>query len=216
MKAPGGTGCSKAQTGDASPGFPKLSPVIVNGTDNVIISKMIGLVEVGLYSNYLMVINAVNSIISQVFSSITASIGNFIVTKKRDASEKLFHNINFCSFYIYGICSICLITLLNPFIEWWLGSDYLLPFATTFVLGLNVYVLGMQNVAVSFRTAYGLFWEARYRPIATVIVNIVTSVILAKWIGITGVFVGTGLFAGSATAAAAGAGVLAFLKKRKK
>lgn len=32
----------------------------------------------------------------------------------------------------------------------------------------------------------------------------------------TGVFVGTGLFAGSATAAAAGAGVLAFLKKRKK
>lgn len=169
----------------------RIAMVIVNGTDNVIISKMIGLVEVGLYSNYLMVINAVNSIISQVFSSITASIGNFIVTKKRDASEKLFHNINFCSFYIYGICSICLITLLNPFIEWWLGSDYLLPFATTFVLGLNVYVLGMQNVAVSFRTAYGLFWEARYRPIATVIVNIVTSVILAKWIGITGVFVGT-------------------------
>ncbi len=32
----------------------------------------------------------------------------------------------------------------------------------------------------------------------------------------TGVFVGTGLFAGSATAAAAGAGLLAFLKKRKK
>lgn len=32
----------------------------------------------------------------------------------------------------------------------------------------------------------------------------------------TGVFVGTGLFAGSATVAAAGAGLLAFLKKRKK
>ena len=32
----------------------------------------------------------------------------------------------------------------------------------------------------------------------------------------TGVFVGTGLFAGSATAAAAGASLLAFLKKRKK
>ena len=169
----------------------RIAMVIVNGTDNVIISKMIGLVEVGLYSNYLMVINAVNNIISQVFSSITASIGNFIVTKRKNESEKLFHNISFCSFYIYGVCSICLITLLNPFIEWWLGSDYLLPFATTFVLGLNVYVLGMQNVAVSFRTAYGLFWEARYRPIATVIVNIVTSIILAKWIGITGVFVGT-------------------------
>ena len=169
----------------------RIAMVIVNGTDNVIISKMIGLVEVGLYSNYLMVINAVSSMISQVFSSITASIGNFIVTKSKNESEKLFHNINFCSFYIYGVCSICLITLLNPFIEWWLGSDYLLPFATTFVLGLNVYVLGMQNVAVSFRTAYGLFWEARYRPIATVIVNIVTSIILAKWIGITGVFVGT-------------------------
>ncbi len=169
----------------------RIAMVIVNGTDNMIISKMIGLVEVGIYSNYSMVINAVNSVISQAFSSITSSIGNFIVTKDKDDAEKLFHNINFCTFYIYGICSICLIALLNPFIQWWLGEEYLLSFATTFVLGLNVYVLGMQNVAVNFRNAYGLFWEARYRPIATVIVNIITSIILAKWIGITGVFIGT-------------------------
>lgn len=169
----------------------KLAMVIVNGTDNIIISKMIGIIEVGLYSNYLMVINAITTMLTQAFSAITSSIGNYIVTKDKKSSETMFLNINFCNFYIYGVCSICLITLLNPLISVWLGKDYLLPFTTTFFLGLNTYVLGMQNVGVNFRSAYGLFWEARYRPIATVIVNIVASIILAKFLGITGVFIGT-------------------------
>jgi peptidoglycan biosynthesis protein MviN/MurJ (putative lipid II flippase) len=49
----------------------------------------------------------------------------------------------------------------------------------------------MGSVTNSFRTAYGLFYKARFRPIAMVIINIVVSVILVKYLGITGVILGT-------------------------
>jgi hypothetical protein len=73
----------------------------------------------------------------------------------------------------------------------WLGNDYVLSFWVAFLLSLNFYIAGMQSVTNSFRTAYGLFYKARFRPIAMVIINIFVSVILVKPWGIAGVIIGT-------------------------
>lgn len=43
----------------------------------MIISKMIGIGAVGIYANYQMVINALKSIMGQIFQAMTASIGNW-------------------------------------------------------------------------------------------------------------------------------------------
>ena len=51
--------------------------------------------------------------------------------------------------------------------------------------------MGMQSVTNSFRTAYGLFYKARFRPIIMVIINIIVSVILVGPLGISGVLIGT-------------------------
>lgn len=42
--------------------FHKIGGFIVLGTDNIIISKYLGLAAVGLYSNYYLVINAVQTL----------------------------------------------------------------------------------------------------------------------------------------------------------
>lgn len=42
-----------------------------------------------------------------------------------------------------------------------------------------------------FRNAYGLFWEARYRPVLMIISNIVVSIVMVKAVGMVGVFIGT-------------------------
>ena len=51
------------------------------GTDNIIISTFLGVVTVGLYSNYNLIIQALNNLFSQVFNSITASVGNVLVER---------------------------------------------------------------------------------------------------------------------------------------
>ena len=169
----------------------KIGVVILNGTDNIIISKLIGVVEVGLYSNYLLIVNSLNGIVSQVFSSITSSIGNMVVTDKKEKSEFILRKLQFFNFWIYSVCSICLFILVNKFIELWIGKDYCLSEFVAFLIALNFFVYGMQSVVSSFRDAYGLFVQGKYRPVVMVIVNIILSIILTQKIGIAGVIIGT-------------------------
>lgn len=69
----------------------KLSSVMINGTDNLLISKMVSTVAVGDYSNYLMPINMINSYAGIVFYSFTASLGNMMVS---DSKEKQYRILN--------------------------------------------------------------------------------------------------------------------------
>lgn len=169
----------------------KIGVVILNGTDNLIISKVIGVVAVGLYSNYLLITNALTNIISQIFSSITSSVGNMVATDDEQKSENIFKKLQFLNFWIYSISSICLFLLINPFIKIWIGESYCLTGLVAFLISLNFYIYGMQSVVSSFRDAYGLFLQGKYRPIVMVIVNILISIPLAIKIGISGVIIGT-------------------------
>ena len=68
--------------------FHNIGGYIVLSTDNLIISRFVGLNAVGLYTNYLLVLNALNSILSQLFNSITSSVGNLLVEKKSTKIKK--------------------------------------------------------------------------------------------------------------------------------
>ena len=169
----------------------KVGTVIMNGTDNIIISKFIGLIIVGFYSNYVLIINSITTVLNQIFNAITSSIGNLVVTTNKKRSKEVYDNLNFANFWLYALFGVCIIVLINPFINVWIGKKYVMGFSIVFLLVLNFYVLGMQSVTNSFRNAYGLFWIAKYRPIIMVIINIVISVVLVQFIGIEGVLIGT-------------------------
>lgn len=168
----------------------KVGSVVTNGTDNIVISKFIGLVAVGIYSNYILIVNSLNNVLLQIFNAITASVGNLVATNN-ERSKAIYEKLNFFDFYIYSLCGICLFILINPFINIWLGNDYVLSLAVSFLLSLNFYITGMQSVTNSFRSAYGLFYKARFRPIAMIIINIIVSVLLVNKLGISGVLIGT-------------------------
>ncbi len=169
----------------------KVGNVIMNGTDNIVISKIIGLIEVGIYSNYLLIINSIYNILNQIFNAITSSIGNLVVTTDEKRSLNVYENLNFFTFALYGTVCICIMVLINPFINIWIGESYLLSNLVSFLIAFNLFLTGMQSVTSSFRNAYGLFYKAKYRPVLMCILNIVISVILAKYIGIAGVILGT-------------------------
>ena len=103
----------------------KAGGVVVNGTDNILISSFIGIVWVGIYSNYLLLIGIIQTLINQIFTPMTASIGNLINSKSKERSLEVFYRVYFLNFLIYGFCSICLFILLNPFIKLWIGEEFL-------------------------------------------------------------------------------------------
>lgn len=169
----------------------KVGSVIVNGTDNIIISKFIGLVTVGIYSNYLLISNSITNVLNQIFNAITSSIGNLVVTTNKKRSESIYEKLNFFNFWLYAVVSICIMILINPFIKIWIGEKYLLSTIVVFLFSFKIYISGMQSVTTSFRNAYGLFYKARFRPVIMVVLNITISLLLVKPYGVAGVLLGT-------------------------
>lgn len=169
----------------------KVGDVIVNSTDNILLSSFVGLTAVGLYSNYYLITNALNIVINQVFNSLTASVGNLCATDSKTKQYNIFKKINFLTFWIFCFSSVCLITLFNPFIEIWVGKEYLFTMDIVIVLVINFYLTGMRKSVLTFREATGLFYKDRYKAIIEAVVNLIFSIVLALKLGTLGIFLGT-------------------------
>jgi len=168
-----------------------LSGVIYNGTDNIVISSIIGVYAVGIYSNYYMIISSLKSILGQIFNSLIPSIGNLNAVEDEEKKYFIFNILYLTNFWIYGICSICLVILLNPFITLWLGDKYLLDFFIVFILFIDFFTGGINTASSVFKSSSGLYWYGKFGPIVCVIINLVLSILLVKYIGIAGVILGT-------------------------
>ncbi len=169
----------------------KFGSVILNGTDSIIISKMLGLVTLGLYSNYQLLLNAIIQLLNQLFNSFTSSIGNLIAKGENLKTKLVFNELFYFTELIYCIVCISTFMLFNDFVKLWLGNNYLLPNFVVFTIVFHLYINGIQFAGFSFRNASGNFRYFRYAPIVSSVVNIVVSIVLAKWIGLAGIFIGT-------------------------
>lgn len=171
--------------------FHKIGDYCINGTDNIIISAYVSVAAVGIYSNYLMIINMVNTIIVMFFNSMTSSMGNLIATESYKKKREIFDIINFIGFWLFGFVTICFYNLLNPFIELWVGKEYLISNSTLTIVILNYYLTGMRVPIYTMKAAAGLYSEDKFVPIIQSAVNLVVSIVLVKRWGLAGVFMGT-------------------------
>lgn len=171
--------------------YHKLGSTVVMGTDNLLISKFVGLIEVGIYSNYHLISNSLNMMFGLFFQSLTASVGNLGVSETEEKKLFTFQVINLAGFWIYAFSSICLFILFNPFIGLWIGNEYLFSLGVVLLIVINFYLTGMRKSVLTYRDALGLFWYDRYKPVFEAILNLVFSIIFVKRIGISGIFLGT-------------------------
>lgn len=172
----------------------KISAIINNAVDSVIISAIIGVEILGKYYNYQTLILMVTSIIGIIFTSLVPSVGNLHVSSDVTNSKKIFSIINFSAFWIHGLCAIIYFSVVQPFIEIWIGKENILN--NTFLLiaiCLNFLTHGMCYATGVYREGYGLYYQGRYRPIFTALFNIIFSIIFGKLIGIAGIILATTL-----------------------
>jgi len=155
------------------------------------LSSMVGIVSVGLYSNYYLVIGSIRQVLNQAFQGITASVGNLGVEEGRERVRKIFETAFFIGQWIFGFAAICLFELLTPFVELSFGPQYVFGTEITFVLCLNFYFTGMRQATLVFRDSLGLFWYDRYKSLVEALINLVVSIVLGYYFGVAGIFLGT-------------------------
>ncbi len=170
--------------------FHKFGDILVNGVTNLLVGKIVGVFEVGLYSNYLLIRNSLDMVTNLVYQSITPSIGNLNIETDDKYKLTVFNRLFYMTAWVFGFCATGLICLYNPFITVWLGKEYLFGMHTVIVIVLNFYLIGMRKPIAATRDAMGLFWYDRLKCIPEIIINLVVSIFLGKRYGIVGIFYG--------------------------
>ena len=171
--------------------FHNVGNVIVFSTDNILLSKLFGLDIVGLYANYSLIISSIETMYRSLFSAIMGSVGNLKVSADKNHQEEVYYRVLFINYVIVSYCVSAFMIVVEPFIDVWVGEQYLLGYSIVIALGINCYIKGMRQSTIMFNSAYGLYIHYRYMPIPEVFINIIASIVLAKFLGPVGVFMGT-------------------------
>ena len=171
--------------------FHKVGSFFVWGTDNILLSYFFGVVQVGIYSNYSMIINSVSNLFQQFISASSASVGNLLVEKNIQKAQNVFKKIYFLNYWMVVFASNCILIIIQPFVKIWVGAQYLLPIYIVMVLIISFYQKMMRVTYDTFKESAGIWHEDRFMPIFESIFNMVFSIIFAKCFGIVGIFMGT-------------------------
>ena len=171
----------------------KIASVVSNGSDNLVIAKILGLTSVGIVSNYTLIINSIYSFLWSAISSVSSSFGNLNVDASIEKKRSVFNELYLFTLWVYAFVSISVMVLINPFISVWLGDEYLTNQAVAFALVLIVFISGINFPIFTFRTTCGYFDEAKSAYVWFAILNITLSVILGKHFGLFGVYIATSI-----------------------
>lgn len=167
--------------------------IATGAVDGLIITRFVNLIAVGIYSNYQLVTQALHTVLSQLYNSIIASVGNLGATGDYAKMTSIFNKTNFVTFWTYGFCSISLMVLFEPFIQLFFGAEYLFTQWEVLAIVIQFYLTGMRKSVLAFRDATGAYWYDRYKPIFELAFKLIFSILLAIKFGVIGVFIGTSI-----------------------
>lgn len=168
-----------------------LGNVVLNGTDNIVMSVMVGVNWVGLYSNYYLILSVIENFATQIFAAIQASIGNLNVSEDKKKKYEIYKKLDFINFWIATFCSISYGIIINTFVEFWVGKEYILPNLVVLFITINLYLQLSNKINTIYKYASGIVEKDKYASLIGAIINIILSIILTKWIGVIGIFIGT-------------------------
>lgn len=171
--------------------FHKLGTVIVRNTDSLLMSSFVGLLSVGIYSNYKLVLSGINNLMDKFSNAFTGSLGNLGAIEDETRVYGIYQELDLLFFVIYAYWTAGFFALFNSFITICFGPDYCFSVATVAVLVMEFYISGQRKVNLMFREAKGLFWYDRYKPLFESVINLTTSLLLVQKFGVAGILGGT-------------------------
>lgn len=171
--------------------FGRISSVILNASDTVVISMFMGLTALAIYQNYFFILTSIINFISSILAGSMAGIGNSLVTETKEKNYKDFRRFTFLMSWIVCICTNCFLLLFQPFMKIWMGEDKMLSMGMV-VLFCLYFVIFMYNKLFNvYKDAAGLWYEDRFRPLVTSLANLGMNLCFIRCIGLYGVIAST-------------------------
>lgn len=169
----------------------KVGTNIITSADSIVISAILGLEKLAVYSNYYLIVSSLITIVSIFYTSITASVGNSIVLESNRKNEETFNCLVFLNNWLVGFCTICLICLLQPFMKLWMGEELMFNNLIVVLFGIYFFTWLIRRIGLTYKDAAGMWEEDFLKPYIGIIINVTTNIILVKMIGVAGALIST-------------------------
>lgn len=168
----------------------RLASLVVFNTDLILISKFISLEIVGIYASYQMIIQMIMTIINIVLNVLKPKVGKYIAENSKENIFNYWKNLNILSLFVSILFSVCTYKLINNFIILWLGKDFILSKLTVILILVNLFIQCFRGITDIFKDGSGFFDDIQL-PVSESIINFVLSIILVRYMGLSGVIIGT-------------------------
>lgn len=169
----------------------KIGTVLINSTDNILISVLVSTIAVGYYSNYYTVVSAITGFIAIINVSLIAGIGNKAAKGAKQEQSTLFDMMLLPYHGIAALGFIGFSLLFNNLITIWLGSEYLFDDVTVFIISFNFYITNAISPVWMFREANGLFDKVKFLVLIRAGFNILLSIVFGVLWEVFGIFLAT-------------------------
>lgn len=169
----------------------KFGSTILRSADSIVISAFLGLTILAVYQNYYFVLTAIISLFAIVYESLLAGVGNSLVT---ETPSKNYHDFVNVTYIIGGLicgCCCCFVGMFQPFIEIWVGTEFLMEMPLVFCLVAYFFLFEIDQLIGMYKDAAGIWYSDRFRPLISAIANLSLNILLVRFIGLYGVLLST-------------------------
>lgn len=171
--------------------------MIVNNLAVVLLTVMVAvnaLAEVSVYSVYNMVALALIQLMNSVTSALGSGFGEVLSKNEKDVLKESFSNFEFLFFIIIFIAYSCMAVLFHPFISVYSMSftDGVVYLRWELVVLFTVtgLVQCLRQPALTLILAAGHYKQTQWRAILEATINLIVSLSLVRWLGVSGVVIG--------------------------
>ena len=171
-----------------------IAAVVLDGTDNVVLTLFASLPDVSIYSVYHLVLSGVKNLSQALASGTQALFGELWAKRELDELkarfgrfEWLIHNV---TVFVFGCTGMLIVPFVQVYTKGVDDANYIVPLFAALITVAEA----LHNIRLPYLTmvlACGHYKQTQHNFIIAASVNIVISIVMVKILGLVGVAIGT-------------------------
>lgn len=171
-----------------------VASVVLDGTDNIVLTIFMGLEAVSIYSVYNLVVSGVKKLLLSMTNGIQSLMGEMLAKEEFDKLRKFFGwvewSIHTGTIFIFAVTSVLIVPFVEVYTSGINDANYTQPMFALLIVAANAgHCLRLPyNLMI---LAGGHYKQTQSNYVVASILNIVFSILLVKFLGLVGIAIGT-------------------------
>lgn len=169
--------------------FSKVGQTIFNSSDTIIISAFLGLSILGRYQNYYYIVTVLISIFAVIHNTLRPVIGNKLNIFSVEENWFFFQKYTLIYMWLSIYVTNSLFYCLQNFEIIWTGRKNSLSLVFAMLIIILFYFTRVYSLLTVYQEAFGIWWEGKFIPIISSILNISLNIFFINHHGLNGVII---------------------------